>query len=125
MTDQPNDADRPKAPPDPMPTATKAWSALIDLAGEAIEAAEHIAAASPSPAEPDRWLATLEAIVETVLSIVGHTRAPGVSRDDLIVVQANLRSAFHNLRLAREHYAAHQAHERYMQRGGGDDENRP
>ena len=131
MTDQPNDADRPKVPPDvffptpPMAEALTAWTALIDLVGATTAAAERIPAGQPAPDEPDRWLATLEAIVETLLSVVGHTRAPGVSRDDLVVVAANLRSAFHNLRLAREHYAAHQAHERYMQRGGGDDENRP
>ncbi|HEV8569803.1 MAG TPA: hypothetical protein VGQ92_22410 [Actinoplanes sp.] len=108
-----------------MGAALDAWNAMIDLVGATIDASERIAAAQPAPAEPDRWLATLEAITETLLSVVSHTRAPGISRDDLIVVQSNLRQAFHNLRLAREHYAAYQAHERYMQGGGGDDENRP
>jgi len=124
MTDQPNDADRPKAPPDPMPAALTAWNAMIDLVGATIESAERRADTLPAPAEPDRWLATLEAITETLLSVVSHTRAPGISRDDLIVAQANLRQAFHNLRLAREHYAAYQVHRRFMEEGGGD-ENRP
>jgi hypothetical protein len=104
-----------------MAEALTAWNALIDLVGATTAAAERIPAGQPAPAEPDRWLATLEAIVETLLSIVGHTRAPGVSNDDLVVVKANLRGAFYNLRLAREHYAAHQAHQRYMEEEGNSD----
>jgi hypothetical protein len=101
-----------------MAAALTAWNALIDLVGAAIEAAERIPADQPAPAQPDRWLATLEAIAETFLAIVSHTRAPGISRDDLIVVQANLRQAFHNLRLAREHYAAYQVHRRFLEESG-------
>jgi hypothetical protein len=101
-----------------MGAALTAWNALIDLAGATIDAAERRADTLPAPAEPDRWLATLEAITETLLSIVSHTRAPGISRDDLIVAQANLRQAFHNLRLAREHYAAYQVHRRFLEEGG-------
>lgn len=106
---QPNDEGRPigpqpdRPPLDPMTAGLAAWNAMVDLVGAAVAASERVGiTAQLSPPEAERWLATIEAIVECLETVLSHTRIPGVSTDELIVARRALRRA-------REAYAAYKA----------------